>query len=104
LFDTNKASFKEQTYPVLQAIAAILKEYPSAKFSIEGHTDSDGKDAANQTLSENRSGAVKSYLIEQGIAASRLSSVGYGETKPIDVNTTKAGKANNRRVEVKLVK
>ncbi len=104
LFDTNKATFKEQTYPVLQAIAAILKEYPSAKFSIEGHTDSDGKDAANQTLSENRAGAVKSYLIEQGIAASRLSSVGYGESKPIDVNTTKAGKANNRRVEVKLAK
>jgi outer membrane protein OmpA-like peptidoglycan-associated protein len=104
LFDTAKASFQQQTFPVLQSIAAILKEYPTAAFSIEGHTDSDGKDATNQKLSEDRAAAVKNYLIENGIATSRLSSVGYGETKPIDSNKTKAGKANNRRVEVKLVK
>jgi OOP family OmpA-OmpF porin len=104
LFDTNKASFQQQTYPVLEAITAILVEYPSANFSIEGHTDSDGKDAANQTLSESRAAAVKDYLIGKGIASSRLSSKGFGETMPIDSNKTKAGKANNRRVEVKLVK
>jgi OmpA-OmpF porin, OOP family len=104
LFDTNKATFQQRTYPVLEAITAILKEYPSSNFAIEGHTDSDGKDTANQTLSENRAAAVKAYLIEKGIAAARLTSAGYGETKPIDVNTTKAGKANNRRVEVKLVR
>jgi OOP family OmpA-OmpF porin len=104
LFDTNKATFQQRTFPVLEAITAILKEYPSANFSIEGHTDSDGKDDANLTLSENRAAAVKSYLIEKGIATSRLSSKGFGETMPIDSNKTKAGKANNRRVEVKLVK
>ncbi len=104
LFDTAKATFQQQTYPVLQSIAGILKEYPSSKFSIEGHTDSDGKDATNQKLSEDRAAAVKNYLIENGIASERLTSVGYGETKPIDTNKTKAGKANNRRVEVKLVK
>jgi OmpA-OmpF porin, OOP family len=104
LFDTNKATFQQRTYPVLEAITAILKEYPNSNFAIEGHTDSDGKDAANQILSENRAAAVKAYLIEKGIASSRLSSAGYGESRPIDVNTTKAGKANNRRVEVKLVK
>ncbi|WP_298116446.1 OmpA family protein [Flavobacterium sp.] len=104
LFDTNKATFQQRTYPVLEAITAILKEYPSANFSIEGHTDSDGKDAANLTLSENRAAAVKNYLIEKGIASSRLSSKGFGESMPIDSNKTKAGKANNRRVEVKLVK
>lgn len=104
LFDTAKASFQQQTFPVLQSIAGILKEYPTAVFSIEGHTDSDGKDETNQKLSEDRAAAVKNYLIENGIASSRLSSVGYGETKPIDSNKTKAGKANNRRVEVKLVK
>jgi outer membrane protein OmpA-like peptidoglycan-associated protein len=104
LFDSGKASFQQQTFPVLQAIVAILKEYPNANFSIEGHTDSDGKDAANQALSDNRAAAVKNYLVENGIAASRLTSAGYGETKPIDSNKTKAGKANNRRVEVKLVK
>ncbi len=104
LFDTAKASFQKQTYSVLEAITSILKEYPNAKFSIEGHTDADGKDTSNQTLSESRAAAVQGYLVEHGIAASRLTSVGYGETKPIDSNKTKAGKANNRRVEVKLVK
>ncbi len=103
LFDTAKSTFQQQTYPVLEAMTAILKEYPSSNFSIEGHTDSDGKDAANQTLSENRAAAVKNYLVEHGISASRLSSVGFGESKPIATNKTAAGKALNRRVEVKLV-
>ncbi len=104
LFNSGKATFQQQTFPVLQSIVAILKEYPSSRFSIEGHTDSDGKDAMNQKLSEDRAAAVKNYLVENGIASDRLSSVGYGESKPIDTNKTKKGKANNRRVEVKLVK
>jgi OmpA-OmpF porin, OOP family len=103
LFDTSKSTFQKQTYPVLVAITSILKEYPAANFSIEGHTDSDGADAANQTLSDNRAAAVKNYLIDNGIASQRLSSRGFGEGSPIDTNATKAGKANNRRVEVKLV-
>ena len=104
LFNSGKSSFQKQTYPVLQAMSAILKEYPTAKFSLEGHTDSDGKDAMNQKLSEDRAAAVKNYLIEQGIEASRLSSKGFGESMPVDSNKTAKGKANNRRVEVKLVK
>lgn len=104
LFDSAKSSFKQQTYPVLQAITAILKEYPNSNFSLEGHTDSDGKDASNQTLSEDRAAAVKNYLVENGINAARLSSKGFGESAPVDTNKTAAGKANNRRVEVKLVK
>ena len=104
LFNSGKSSFQQQTYPVLQSIIAILKEYPSSNFSIEGHTDSDGSDAYNQKLSEDRAGAVRGYLVDNGIAASRLTSVGFGESKPIDTNKTKAGKANNRRTEVKLVK
>jgi OOP family OmpA-OmpF porin len=104
LFNSGKSSFQQETYPVLVSITAILKEFPSSKFSIEGYTDSDGKDAMNQTLSEVRAGAVKGYLIENGIAADRLTSSGYGEQKPIDTNKTSKGKANNRRVEVKLVK
>ena len=104
LFDTAKATFQQQTYPVLEAMVAILKEYPNSNFSLEGHTDSAGKPATNQTLSENRAAAVKNYLIEKGIDAARLTSAGYGATKPIADNKTKAGKANNRRVEVKLVK
>ena len=104
LFNSGKSSFQAQTFPVLQSIAAILKEYPSANFSIEGHTDRDGSDASNQILSQDRAAAVKNYLIENGIVSSRLGSVGFGEGTPIDTNKTKAGKANNRRVEVKLVK
>lgn len=104
LFNSGKSSFQKQTFPVLQAITAILKEYPSANFSIEGHTDSDGAEAMNQKLSEDRAAAVKNYLVENGIDASRLTSKGFGESMPIDTNKTAKGKANNRRVEVKLVK
>ena len=104
LFNSGKSSFQKQTMPVLQAITAILKEYPTAKFSIEGHTDSDGKDASNLKLSQDRAAAVKNYLVDNGIDASRLTSEGFGEAKPIDSNKTAKGKANNRRVEVKLVK
>jgi outer membrane protein OmpA-like peptidoglycan-associated protein len=104
LFDSGKSSFQQQTYPVLQSIAGILKEYPTSKFSLEGHTDSDGSDESNRVLSTSRAEAVKAYLIDNGIDATRLSSTGFGEQYPIDSNKTKAGKANNRRVEVKLVK
>lgn len=104
LFDSSKSSFKEETFAVLQSITAILKQYPSVKFSIEGHTDSDGTNAANQKLSEERAGAVKNYLVENGIDANRLTLVGYGESKPSSSNKTASGKANNRRVEVKLAK
>lgn len=104
LFNSGKATFKEETMPVLQNMLAIFKEYPQARFSIEGHTDSDGSNALNQTLSENRAAAVKNFLIENGIMADRLMSTGYGETKPIATNKTAAGKAQNRRVEIKLIK
>lgn len=104
LFNSGKATFKQETFAVLQSITAILKEYPTSRFSIEGHTDSDGSDAFNQKLSEDRAAAVKNYLLENGIQAERLSSSGFGESKPIDTNKTAKGKANNRRVEVKLIK
>jgi outer membrane protein OmpA-like peptidoglycan-associated protein len=104
LFNSGKSSFQKQTLPVLQAITAILKEYPTAKFSLEGHADSNGNDDMNQKLSEERAAAVKNFLVENGIDASRLSSKGFGESMPVDSNKTAKGKANNRRVEVKLVK
>ncbi|TDD99837.1 OmpA family protein [Flavobacterium cellulosilyticum] len=104
LFDSGKSSFKSQSFTVLQSITSILKEYPNTTFMIEGHTDSDGSNELNQTLSQDRAHAVKNYLIENGIAANRLEHTGYGETKPIDTNKTAKGKANNRRVEVSLIK
>ena len=104
LFDSGKASFKKQTYPTLVSITEILKEYPYSRFLIEGHTDSDGSNELNQTLSMNRAHAVKNYLIENGIKADRLEHTGYGETKPMDTNKTALGKAHNRRVEISLIK
>ncbi len=104
LFDSGKSTFKEQSFEVLKSIGAILKEFPTSNFMIEGHTDSAGKLAANQILSENRAAAVKNFLIQEGISSDRLKSTGFGPSKPIDSNKTVMGKANNRRVEVSLIK
>jgi outer membrane protein OmpA-like peptidoglycan-associated protein len=104
LFDNAKSTFQAQTLPVLESMVAILNEYPSSKFSIEGHTDNAGKKATNQKLSENRAKAVVDFLVGKGIAADRLTSSGFGDSQPIASNKTKAGKAQNRRVEVKVVK
>ncbi|GGZ74945.1 OmpA family protein [Algibacter mikhailovii] len=104
LFDTGKSSIKEQSSEVLQNIIDILKEYPNAKFNIEGHTDSVGSETLNQQLSESRANSVKDYLVKGGIEAGRLSAAGYGESKPLDTNKTRAGRRNNRRVEINLNK
>jgi OOP family OmpA-OmpF porin len=72
----------------------------SAPVSVEGHTDWIGSDAYNQGLSERRANAVQAYLIEQGISPSRLSTSGYGESRPISSNETREGRALNRRVEL----
>ncbi|HLV70300.1 MAG TPA: OmpA family protein [Xanthomarina sp.] len=104
LFDTGKSSIKEQSAEVLQNIIGILNEYPNAKFKIEGHTDSVGSEALNMKLSKERASSVMNYLISNGVASSRLSHEGFGESRPIDSNKTRAGRANNRRVEINLVK
>lgn len=102
-FDVNKASIKPESVGTLNSIAKLLQEQPDLKFSVEGHTDSDGDDNTNMKLSQARADAVKAYLISQGITTERLSSKGWGESKPIDKNTTSEAKSNNRRVEfVKL--
>ena len=105
-FNSGKATFKtgdKVTPERLDAIKEILKNYPNAKFSIEGHTDSDGSDKLNQKLSEDRANAVRNALIARGVNPNNLTSVGFGETKPVATNKTKEGKAENRRTEVKHV-
>jgi len=102
LFDSGKSSFKEQAYAALNGMNVIFKEYPTAKFALGGHTDSAGPSKSNQLLSERRVNAVRDWFISNGVDAGRLSATGYGETTPIDSNRTRAGRANNRRVEVKL--
>ena len=104
LFNLGKSSIQDQSKPVLEDITGILKQYPTAKFTVEGHTDSSGSDKLNQSLSEARALSVKEYLVKNGIDEFRLSALGYGEAKPIDSNKTRKGRANNRRVEINLVK
>jgi len=104
LFDTGKSSIKAESTAVMVDIIGILKEYPNAKFTVEGHTDSVGSAKLNQSLSESRALSVKEFLVDQGIEEFRLSAVGYGEEKPIATNNTRSGRAQNRRVEINLVK
>ncbi len=104
LFDSGKSSIKEESNKVLNDIIAILKEYPTAKFKVEGHTDSQGAAKLNQRLSDSRANSVKNFLTENGVDQFRLSAIGYGEDRPIATNKTRAGRAKNRRVEINLVK
>ncbi len=103
LFNFNKSSLRDDSYAKLLSIVAIMKENSSVKFSIEGHTDSSGPASYNQKLSENRANTVRDYFISNGIDAANITATGYGETKPIDTNNTSQGRANNRRVEIKVV-
>ncbi|MEW2920524.1 OmpA family protein [Muricauda sp. ANG21] len=104
LFDTGKSSIKAESTSVMVDIIQILNEYPNAKFTVEGHTDSVGSESLNQKLSEERANSVRTFLIDKGIAADRLTAIGYGEAKPIATNNTRAGRAQNRRVEINLIK
>jgi OOP family OmpA-OmpF porin len=99
LFDTNSATIKPESYPELERVVTFMKETsPSASGVVEGHTDSQGADAANLSLSQRRADAVQKYLVDHGIAASRLKAQGLGETQPVADNATKEGRALNRRV------
>jgi len=101
LFDSGSARIKAESYKTLADIGQLLAENPALRLSIEGHTDSDGAEEANLTLSRNRADGVRTYLIETyKIDAGRLETKGWGESKPIDTNNTPEGKANNRRVEL----
>jgi len=88
---------------VLDEAVAMLKKYPTVRIEISGHTDSSGDGAQNRALSQKRADAVRDYLIQRGIAAGRLDSKGYGSDFPIGNNATPEGKAQNRRVEFKLL-
>lgn len=98
-FESGKATLKPESLGALNNIVQMMNAHPELKFEISGHTDSDGNDATNLSLSSERANVVKNKLVSLGISAERLTTKGYGETKPISDNTTAEGKANNRRVE-----
>lgn len=98
-FDVNKATIKPESMGVINEIVKLMKDHPEISFSVEGHTDSDGEAVFNQDLSERRAMAVADQLVQMGIDSSRLTSKGWGESKPAGPNNTSEGKAANRRVE-----
>ena len=102
-FATNEDRILERSYPLLNEVARALLDNPKIKVSIEGHTDNQGSDSYNQDLSERRAASVRQYLIVQGIEASRMTSQGFGESRPIDDNRTAEGRAANRRVEFLII-
>jgi len=103
LFDVDKSDLKENAKTNIQNLAATMKNNPETNIMVIGHTDADGSDSYNYSLSERRAAAVKSYALAQGVSSSRLTTIGKGETEPIADNSTASGKAQNRRVEIVIV-
>ncbi|RZM09937.1 MAG: OmpA family protein, partial [Pedobacter sp.] len=100
-FENNSDKLKTASLNQLDELTAILQKYETANLTIEGYTDSNGSDEFNLKLSERRTQSVKTYLVKQGIPESRLTSTGMGEANPVADNKTAAGRARNRRVELK---
>jgi len=101
-FVTGSAKLTKSAMAELDKGAQILQDHPKINISIEGHTDNTGSAAGNQKLSEQRAAAVKAYLVKKGVGEERMSTTGYGQTKPIADNKTAKGRTANRRVEFKM--
>lgn len=100
LFDTGKYSLKPGAREKLAKVAGILLAYPGLNIEVGGYTDNVGGDAMNQTLSENRAGSVRDYLVKEGVATASVSAKGFGNTLPVTTNDNSAGRQQNRRVEL----
>ncbi len=101
-FETGKAIIKPVSFPILNSIVKVMKENPSYKLLIGGHTDNVGEDAMNMTLSQDRASSVANYLITNGVDPLRVVATGYGESLPVDTNESVKGRTRNRRVEFKV--
>lgn len=102
-FATNSAAIQPQFQTTLNQVAQTVASYNQTYLDVYGHADSQGDEAYNQTLSENRARAVADYLASHGVARARLATRGFGETQPIASNDTEVGRAQNRRVELRIV-
>lgn len=103
-FDTDKATIKPASYKQLNELASLLKEKKGLEIEIAGHTDNIGSDSHNKDLSQRRADAVRNYLIKKGANPDHITAVGYGAEQPIAPNTTPEGRAQNRRIEVRITK
>lgn len=101
-FDFDKSVVKPNSYGDVKNLADFMAQYPATNVEVAGHTDSVGPDAYNQKLSQRRADAVKQVLVKDGVAPSRVTAVGYGESRPVADNATEAGRAVNRRVEASV--
>jgi outer membrane protein OmpA-like peptidoglycan-associated protein len=101
-FDVNSAKVKPGLVSELERIANVMVQYPDTRILVEGHTDNAGKEKYNQQLSERRAKAVMDILVQKGVAPTRMTAKGYGETMPVADNGTKEGRMQNRRVEIKI--
>ncbi|MDB5110542.1 MAG: OmpA family protein [Mucilaginibacter sp.] len=100
-FEFNSGILKTNSYPILDKAASEIKKDPSAKFILKGYASAEGTAEHNMTLSADRANSVKAYLINSGVNDSNLTAKGYGESNPVADNSTEAGKALNRRVEIR---
>jgi len=103
LFATGKSNLSADSQTALTQFAASLNANPDTDVQIYGHTDSTGSDATNQTLSEQRAASVKNFLNSKGVSSARITTQGFGSSQPVADNSTKAGQAQNRRVEVYIL-
>lgn len=102
LFDTGSSTLSAGSYDRLRRLAQTLNNYPRSQVVVKGHTDSVGSDQLNQRLSEERADRVRTYLVAEGVASSRVTSIGFGESMPVATNATPEGRAQNRRVEIEI--
>ena len=102
-FNTASAELLPASNTELEKLVKLLQNNPSLRIELGGHTDNVGADSANLTLSDQRAKAVREFVVSKGIDAERITAKGYGETMPIATNDTEAGKAQNRRTEVKVL-
>jgi len=93
----------KDSYPLLDQVVQVLRDFPKMRVSVEGHTDAIGGESANMKLSQARAESVQAYLVGKGVPADRLEAVGFGPTKPIATNKTEKGRGQNRRTEFRII-
>jgi outer membrane protein OmpA-like peptidoglycan-associated protein len=103
-FDTGKSTLKSSSFKALTDLVEVLKLKSNMFIEIQGHTDNVGSEESNLKLSQDRADAVKNYLVNKGISNDRITSIGYGQSMPIDYNSSEEGKAKNRRTSLKVIK
>ena len=102
-FDFDKSAIRPDARPILDAAIEVLREDPGVRVSVQGYTDGIGTESYNRKLSDRRASAVENYLVAGGIDAARLSAVGFGKSDPVASNATADGRAQNRRVELRVL-